>query len=75
MGAGGPEGEEDADGAVGEGEDDDGDTRAAAQPKGPVEHVLRRGGEALVQKHGGRKGEGGVEGRDDEGGQGIERRR
>lgn len=71
MGAGRPEGEEDADDAVDEGEDDDGDA-GAAEPKGSVEHLLRCGGEAFVQKHGGGKGGGGVEGCDDEGRQGVE---
>lgn len=46
--AGGPEGEEDADDAVGEGEDDDGDAQAGAELEGPVEDLFGRGGETFV---------------------------
>lgn len=67
-----PKGEEDGHEAVGDGENVDGDAETA-EVEGTPAHDARRGGESFQQQHRGRNEEGGVEGRDDEAGEGVER--
>lgn len=73
-GAGGPEGEEDGDEAVGDGEDVDGEAETA-EVEGAPAHGVGGGGESFQEQDRGGDEEGGVEGRDDEAGEGVEGRR